>query len=333
MDVSVIVPVFNAGDKVEKCIHALKRQSTEKTYEIIIIDDGSTDGVVQEITGENIRVFKQANHGPAAARNLGVEKSRGQIILFTDSDCEPIKNWIEEMVRPLGDPQISGVKGCYLTHQKTVVPRFVQLEYEGKYKRMKRDRYIDFIDTYAAGFRKEDFLKVGKFDTRFSKPSVEDQEFSFRMWERGFRMVFNPDARVYHAHVETLWNYMKKKFRIGFWKALVLRKHPKKTIRDSHTPQSLKFEMFFSTLFLIALFCSGFKEGWLSYAILPLLAFLATVSPFFVEAMRKDPLVAVISPFLLLVRAVSLSFGLTIGFLRFFVLREKSIRGVCRKSS
>jgi glycosyltransferase involved in cell wall biosynthesis len=332
VDISVVVPVFNGGNKIARSISALKRQRTEREFEIIIVDDGSTDGSIQRIMGRDIRIFTQANQGPAAARNLGTEKSRGSIVLFTDADCEPLDNWIEEMVRPLMDPQISGVKGCYLTRQKGIIPRFVQLEYEAKYERMKRYRSIDFIDTYSAAFVKKDFLTVGGFDCQFPTASVEDQEFSFRMWERGYRMVFNPNGKVYHTHSEDLWKYVKKKFRIGFWKALVLRKHPKKILSDSHTPQTLKFEMAFSTLFLIALLMSPFGAGFLLCALLALVGFLATISPFLVRALRKDPFVAVFSPFLLLVRALSLSFGLIAGSCKMAISRGKIGRGVEDKS-
>jgi glycosyltransferase involved in cell wall biosynthesis len=323
MDVSVIVPVFNGGSKIEGCVDALKRQKTERTFEIIIVDDGSTDRGVERISGEGITVYNQANQGPAAARNLGVEKARGRIVLFTDADCEPVEDWIEQMVWFLRDPCISGVKGSYLTRQKGVIPRFVQLEYESKYKRMQGDPYIDFVDTYSAGFIKKDFLSVGRYDTRFSTASVEDQEFSFRMWEMGCRMVFNPEAKVYHTHSSSLWNYARKKFRIGYWKALVLKKHPQKILRDSHTPQSLKFEMVFATMFLISLFFCPLENGILACAIFPLTGFLATISSFVLSVVRKDPVVAAFSPLLLFVRAISLSFGLLVGAFRFYVLNGR----------
>ena len=324
MDISVIVPVFNGGKKIGKCVSALKTQKTGRTFEIIVVDDGSTDRSLHGIEGDGIRVFKQPNQGPGAARNLGVEKALGKIILFTDADCEPLEDWIEQMVRPMENPCTSGVKGSYLTRQKGLVPRFVQLEYESKYERMKRDPCIDFIDTYAAGFIKKDFLSVGKYDARFPTPSVEDQEFSFRMWEKGYRMVFNPEARVYHTHSDSLWDYMKKKFRIGFWKALVLKKHPQKIFRDSHTPQSLKFEMVFAMLFLLSLFFCPLEDGLFACAIFPLTGFLATISPFVLKLFRKDPAVALFSPFLLFARAISLSFGLIAGVFKFYVLNARA---------
>jgi glycosyltransferase involved in cell wall biosynthesis len=320
MDISVIVPVFNGGKKIGKCVSALKRQKTDKTFEIIVVDDGSTDRSLHGIEGEGIRLFRQPNQGPGAARNLGVEKALGKIILFTDADCEPLEDWIEQMVHPLKDPCTSGVKGAYLTRQKGLVPRFVQVEYESKYERMKRDPVIDFIDTYAAGFVKKDFLSVGKYDAQFPTPSVEDQEFSFRMWEKGFRMVFNPKARVYHTHSENLWNYMKKKFRIGFWKILVLKRHPAKIFRDSHTPQSLKLEMVFSMLLLLSLPFFSFVGLRFSSVLFPLTGFLATISPFVLKVFSKDRVIGLVSPFFLLARSISLSFGLIAGGFRFYVL-------------
>jgi glycosyltransferase involved in cell wall biosynthesis len=323
MDISVIVPVFNGRSKIHACISALKQQDTDKSYEIIVVDDGSTDQALEHVGGDKVKIFKQRNQGPAAARNLGVEKARGRIVLFTDADCEPVEDWIVQMVEPFEDECISGVKGLYLTRQEKIVPRFVQLEYESKYERMKRDHYIDFIDTYSAGFIKQDFLSAGRFDTRFPTASVEDQEFSFRMWEKGCRMVFNPKAKVYHTHSDTLRDYIKKKFRIGFWKALVLKRHPQKIFRDSHTPQSLKFEMVFATMFLLSLFFCPLEKGLIACAVFPLTGFLATIAPFVLKMVRKDPIVALFSPLLLLTRAISLSLGLLIGAFRFYVLNGR----------
>jgi glycosyltransferase involved in cell wall biosynthesis len=333
VDISVIVPVFNGGSKLHKCIRALKRQNTDRTFEIIVVDDGSNDGSLKNVQGNNIRILRQANQGPAAARNLGVAESRGKVVLFTDADCEPLENWIAEMLRPLKDPTIAAVKGSYLSKQTERVSRLVQLEYETKYERMKRDRYIDFIDTYSAGFVKKYFLSVGQYDLIFPTPSVEDQEFSFRMWRAGHRMVFNPDAKVYHTHVTNLKSYVKKKFRIGFWKALVLRKHPEKIFRDSHTPQTLKLEMIFATLLLGFLFCSLFYQRFLVYALLPLLGFLITITPFVITTLRKEPRLALFSPLFLFCRALALSAGLLAGSVKVLLKRKGKAGGAEVKSA
>jgi len=317
MDISIIVPVYNGGLKIRGCLRALKHQKTKRAYEIIVVDDGSTDDSLKGLEAKGVRVIRQTNQGPAAARNLGVEKARGDIVLFTDADCEPVEDWVEQMARLLDDRRISGVKGSYLSRQRKMVARFVQFEYEGKYEKMKGETDIDFIDTYSAGFRKEDMLAVGKYDTRFPNASVEDQEFSFRMWEKGCRMVFNPEAKVYHTHADSILNYIKKKFRIGYWKAFVLKRHPKKIASDSHTPQLLKLEMAFALSAVFFAVLGVINAGFLWVALLSFTGFLVTTFPFVANLLRKDPEVALVSPFLLFARAVSLGFGLIAGAVRF----------------
>jgi len=326
VDVSVIVPVYNGGRKIRRCVKALKRQKTKKSFEIIIVDDGSNDGSLEALGNDGIRVFRQENQGPSVARNLGVDKARGDIVLVTDADCEPLENWIDQMVRAFEKPGISGVKGSYLTRQRRIISRFVQLEYESKYEKMKRDRHIDFVDTYSAGFVKKDFVASGRYDTRFPTASVEDQELSFRMWEKGFRMVFNPEAKVYHTHSDTFWNYVKKKYRIGFWKALVLKDHPQKAVRDSHTPQSLKLEMAFATACLVSLLLGAVETRFLLYGLIPLAGFLGTIFPFAAKLIRKDVTVGLFSPFILLARALSLSLGLMAGVVNFCLLGDGKVR-------
>src|SRR3972149_10707730 len=156
---------------------------------------------------------------------------------------------------------------------------------------MKKFKYIDFIDTYSAGYRKDIFLKYNGFDERYPKASVEDQEFSFRLSHDGHKMVFNPNAVVFHKHSASLMGYLRKKYKIAFWKAFLLKRHPGKMKTDTHTPQSLKIQM------LLALgTCLGFVGHFHSslYYIsgFSLILFLLSSIPFFSFALRRDPIVA-----------------------------------------
>src|SRR3989304_5607183 len=199
--ISVIIPTFNSAKELTKCLESFKTQTlSNENFEVMVVDDGSNDGTKDAAAKTLERNSYQQNRGPAAARNNGANQAQGEIILFTDADCEPQPNWIEEMIKPLDNPQVVGVKGVYKTRQKELVARLVQIEYEHKYERMKKFKYIDFIDTYSAGYRKDIFLKYNGFDERYPKASVEDQEFSFRLSHDGHKMVFNPDAVVYHKN-------------------------------------------------------------------------------------------------------------------------------------
>jgi cellulose synthase/poly-beta-1,6-N-acetylglucosamine synthase-like glycosyltransferase len=314
MNVSVVVPARNAASTIDECLRGLQTQSfPQYRYEVIVVDDGSTDETPGIVEKHDVTLVSQPHGGPAAARNRGVTASEGEIVLFTDADCVPDRNWIAEMIRSFGDPEVVGVKGVYRTRQKDIVARFVQCEYEERYELMARRRWIDFIDTYSAGYRREVFLAQGGFDTQYPNASVEDQELSFRLAERGYKMVFNPQAIVYHQHPKTLAAYSRRKFNIGYWKMRVLRTHPGKAVSDSHTPQTLKVQMVLVLTTMALALLGMWRVSCCFAAGLSFLLLLVSVTPFSLRALRKDPPVGLISPLLLFVRALALGLGMVRG--------------------
>ena len=328
MKASVIVPAHNAAQTIEGCIEALLKQSVPREeYEVIIVDDGSTDSTATRARSYGVRVLTQPRRGPAAARNLGASQAKGAILLFTDADCAPTRTWIEEMTRPFADPEVVGVKGTYLTRQKELMARLVQIEYEEKYDRMARQERIDFVDTYSAGYRRDIFLANSGFDTTFPTASVEDQELSFRLARKGYQMVFAPTARVVHRHDASLEEYVRRKFNIGYWKALLTQWHPERLVRDSHTPQILKLQMILVGLAALSLLAAPVwpRSLWMAAGLAGL--FLASTLPFVAKAARKDPVVAIVSPFLLAVRAASLGAGFALGKARFAVVATSEGKG------
>jgi len=113
MLVSVIIPAYNEESTIESCLKSLLNQTIEKdTYELIVVDDGSTDSTPEIIKRYPVKLFRQENSGPATARNLGAKNSSGEIILFTDADCIADPNWIEEMISPFIDEEVIAVKGA-----------------------------------------------------------------------------------------------------------------------------------------------------------------------------------------------------------------------------
>jgi glycosyltransferase involved in cell wall biosynthesis len=314
--VSIVVPAHHASETIDRCLDALSRQTVPReSYEIIVVDDGSSDGTrIRVESHAGGRLLTQARSGPAAARNLGVQHANGGIVLFTDADCEPAPDWIEQMLVPFREEQVVGVKGIYLSHQRETVARFVQIEYEDRYDRMAHQASIDFVDTYAAGYRRHILLAHGGFDPTFPEASVEDQELSFRLAEQGYTMVFAPLARVYHlGHARNPWAYFRRKFRIGYWKVMVTRKHPSKLLRDSHTPQVLKVQILLAGSGSLCLLGSVLWPplGW-GLAVSGIL-FLVTTLPFAFKAWPKDPVAALVSPALLLLRALALGTGFFAG--------------------
>ena len=118
VDISVIVPVYNTGESAKKLIKKILGSFDD--LEIIVIDDGSTDGsreLLKAIDDKRVKIFDKENGGPSSARNFGIEKAKGEYLLFVDSDDDVEKNYVKKMVKAMSDGiamAVCGVKYCKL---------------------------------------------------------------------------------------------------------------------------------------------------------------------------------------------------------------------------
>lgn len=316
MRASVVIPAYNAEKLLPDCLRSLTEQTIPRDqYEIIVVDDGSTDGTARAAGSfPGVRVISQHNQGPAAARNLGAQEAKGEIVLFTDSDCVPERDWVERMLEPFEqDPKLAGDKGRYLTRQKELAARFVQAEYQDKYRLLEKQQEIDFIDTYSAGFRRETFLRYGGYDTSFPVACAEDVELSFRMSNGGERMVYVSRAVVYHRHPNSWGGYFRKKYKFAYWRMLAVRKNPNKAIKDSHTPQLMKLQLLLAPAALAALAAGIFFTPvlWIGAALGVI--FLISSFPFALREGRRDAVVGLVAPAALFVRALYQFAGVAAG--------------------
>ena len=279
-----------------------------------MVDDGSIDYTAAVVGGfARVRLIHQANAGPAAARNRGALEAEGSFLLFTDDDCVPEANWIDTMLAPFTDPEVVGVKGVYRTRQTRHVARFVQIEYEDKYRLMARERDIDFIDTYSAAFRRDCFLQMGGYDTSFPVACAEDVELSYRMSARGWKMKFAPDAIVFHTHPDRLTSYLMKKYKFAYWRMLAVRKNPAKGVKDSHTPQIMKLQLLLPLALAMAVLVDLSITPRYSATIFVLAMFLLSTLPFALRALRRDVTLGLLSPILLAMRACAQFLGVAGG--------------------
>lgn len=321
---SVIIPTYNRAGRIGYCLEALRNQDCVQAFEVIVVDDGSSDDTSQVLARyREVRVVSQANAGPAAARNHGVREAFGEIILFTDDDCEPFPNWLTEMLKPFDDPDVVGAKGIYGTRQPELLARFVQIEYEDRYRMMARQATIDFIDTYSAGFRRDRFIESGGYDPSFPVACCEDSELSYRMSARGWRMIFAQTAIVWHQHPATLRSYLRRKVKFAFWRVPAVKSTPGKMVKDSHHPQLMKLQL----LFAPALFASFLSDLFGLCAIHPMsliviALFMVSTLPFSLRAFTKDPMVGILSPAILAARSCAQLIGVIGGTV--YVLRGSS---------
>ena len=321
---SVIVPAYQAAETLHACLSALAGQTIAPCdYEVIVVDDGSTDRTADVARAAGVTLITQPHAGAATARNCGAAAARGKLLLFTDADCAPVPAWIEALNAPFVDPEVAGAKGTYLSKQRDLVARFTQLEYEDRYDRMAGSERIDFIDTYSAAYRRDIFVLNNGFDASFLID--EDQEFSFRLAEKGYKLTFAPKAQVYHQHNRTLAQYIRRKFRIGMWKVRVTRQHPTQVANDSHTPESLKAQLLLAAaglaLLVVATVASlVLGRAWWPGLIATLMTFLAfelTAVPLLMKIAHRDLSVLPAAAGLVWVRALALGAGFAAGLVRF----------------
>jgi len=311
--ISIIIPAYNSEKTIGKTIEALVKQSySRRNYEIIVIDDGSIDRTVG-IVGKfkNVRLIKQKHKGPATARNLGAKHAKGSIILFTDADCIPDKNWIKNMVEPFKNKKIVGVSGTYRTFNKDrLIARFEGYEIAERHKSMKKEKNIDFIGTFSAGYKKDIFLKFGGFDESFPTASGEDPELSFKLSKAGLNMIFQPKAFVYHRHPDTLWKFLRQKFWRAYWRVFLYKKHTDKIFRHSYTPKSFYVEISLLGVTCALLFLGLLKLISLSYASIPFsLVFILTL-PFSFKIFKRDKVVGLLSPVIIILRNFTAVLGI-----------------------
>ena len=292
------------------------RQTGGHNPEIIVVNDGSRDNTAKTVESySGVRLINQANAGPATARNRGANEARGTIILFTDDDCVPTSDWLEAMLKPFEDADVVGAKGVYRTNQKSLVARFVQIDYEDRYRLMAAHESIDFVDTYSAAFRRDRFLEMAGYDTSFPLACAEDIELSYRMAARGWKMKFVPNAVVYHTHPDTLLKYLKKKYKFAFWRVLAVRKNPGKAMKDTHTPQLMKLQLLFAPALFVGIAIDLLVRPRVPMSGIVLALFLVSTLPYALRTIRKDPIVGLLSPVLLAARACAQVLGVAVGLI------------------
>ena len=205
MNISVVIPTYNRKLILKKCLFALENQLLNNriiSYEIIVIDDGSTDGTTKWIkeNTEKLRhvvLYEQSHGGPALARNLGVLKSKNEIIIFIDSDLVVVNNFLINHVDKLLDYWEKFNKNCFTYGAVINTSNFRNPEKE---KHKITDISFAYFATGNVAISRDLLLKVGLFDSSFSLYGWEDLELGERLKQFGTKLIKCPDAKGYHWH-------------------------------------------------------------------------------------------------------------------------------------
>ena len=208
---SVVIPVYNGAGQLSRCLQELRR-SAFSNYEVIVVDDCSTDGTPEVITTHGaLAVRTPRTLGPAAARNLGVEYARAGIVVFVDSDvmvpCETLGMIAESFAN---DASLAAVFGSYDEEPASE-------DFLSQYKNLMHGYVHQDSKEEAATFwagcgavRKDVFLEYGGFDAnRYREPSIEDIELGYRLVRGGEKIRLDKRIRVKHLKRWTLFRLLK----------------------------------------------------------------------------------------------------------------------------
>lgn len=217
MKVSVVIPVYNGASTLEACLRSLAHQSLPRDrFEVIVVDDGSTDDSARIARQAGVRVICQANAGAPAARNAGVKAARGEFVAFTDSDCICSRTWLASLLTAMEQtPGAIGAAGKTTGYQsKTPAARFVDLMGGLDAIRSLRHPRFPFAPTGNALYRRDCLEAVGGFDTRYATYDACDLHTRIlRVFDGPF--LYEPRALVMHRHRPTWRAYWRQQRAYG----------------------------------------------------------------------------------------------------------------------
>ncbi|MGH1396971.1 MAG: glycosyltransferase family 2 protein [Trichormus sp.] len=236
--ISVVIPTYNRQPILEKCLRALEMQQLSASsvvggYEVVLVDDGSTDGTLDWLTANkeefpHVRWFEQDHAGPAAARNLGVEKAQGDIIIFIDSDLVVLENFLQAHADALVQSKEKLGSDRFFTYGAVINTCNFDNPTAEPYK--ITDFSAAFFATGNVSIPKHWLEKAGLFDTGFQLYGWEDLELGVRLKKLGLKLIKCPAAVGYHWHppfnLEQIPNLIEKEIQRGRMGVLFYQKHP-----------------------------------------------------------------------------------------------------------
>ena len=240
---SVVIPTYNRQPILEKCLRALEVQELSASmavtgYEIVLVDDGSTDGTLDWLAAHqnefpHVRWFQQDHAGPAAARNLGVEKAQGDTIIFIDSDLVVLKNFLQAHESHLVQGKEKLGSDRFFTYGAVINTCNFDNPTAEPYK--ITDFSAAFFATGNVAIPKHWLEKAGLFDTGFQLYGWEDLELGVRLKKLGLKLIKCPEAVGYHWHppfnLEQINSLIDKEIQRGRMGVLFYQKHPTWQVR------------------------------------------------------------------------------------------------------
>lgn len=225
--VSVVVASYNGERTLKACLESLQRLNYPD-YELILVDDGSTDATRQLAAAyPSVRYLRhERNRGLSAARNTGIAAATGEIVAFTDADCRADRDWLHYLVGDLLRSDFAAIGGPnLLPPEDSAVAAAVMASPGGPAHVMLNDREAEHIPGCNMAFYRWALEQVDGFDPVF-RAAGDDVDICWRLQQAGHKIGFSPGGFVWHYRRSTLGAYLKQQRGYGEAESLLMRKHP-----------------------------------------------------------------------------------------------------------
>lgn len=219
---SVIVPTYMRPERLRACLEAFASLSYPRDrFEVIVVDDGSErppESAVAAFSGRiDARLVSQPHSGPAGARNRGTAEARGEILAFSDDDCAPAPDWLDKLATrfsampdcAVGGRTLNALPDNVYSHASQLL-----IDYLYSYYNADPDEARFFTSNNLA-LPAHRFRAIGGFDPSFKTAGGEDRDLCARWLHAGYKVIYAPEALVYHAHPLTPRSLWRQYFGYG----------------------------------------------------------------------------------------------------------------------
>ena len=333
--ISIIVPAYNRADEIEEFLSSFERQ-TAKNFEVIVVDDGSTDSTKEVVELHKISLdlhyLFQQNKGPGAARNLGMENTKGDIFVFIDSDCTVPENYIENLSAHLEKDNFDAFGGPD-TCNESFSPFLKAINYSmtsfigtGGTRGSEGKQLAKYYPrSFNMGIKKEVYEKIGGMN---ALRHGQDMDFSNRIYSAGFTVRFLSDVIVYHKRRTNLKKFFKQIFNWGVTR-INLGRIDSKMLKPIHTLPAIALVGYIISI-ILAFFFPVIKYIFCAESVLLV---LILIFAFIQSTARNHSLyVGALSVITLPTQVVAYGLGLLTGAIKsLFVKKGEWITGFTKK--
>jgi glycosyltransferase involved in cell wall biosynthesis len=237
-DVSVVIPTFNRIDTLPEVLASLAAQEGAPEFEVIVVDDGSTDETARWLQAGApgalaLRLLRQENRGPAAARNAGVAAARGRWVAFLGDDTVPSPGWLRRLHDTLErrcDPAAAVIGRTEWHPRMRVTPFLRHINQNGAqfgFALIEDPEDVPFTFFYTSNLCLERRMLLEEpFDQTFPYPAWEDIEAAYRLKRKGMRLYYEARAEVRHDHPTDLERFCRRQEKAGYCAVVFYRRHP-----------------------------------------------------------------------------------------------------------